>query len=524
MFGLSTVGIFLYFFFFISLISFSLYVSRTKEVTVESYFFANRDIHWLMIGISLLMSSLFSPYLLGLSLAGFASGLPIVYGVISGIMLIVLGWFLVPLYSKVKINTLPEYFEKRFNRNCKFFLSALYILSNIFIRLMIILIAGSIIINAVSSIDAYSCLLFFLIITGIYIITGGLKAEIYINLILLSFILLGALGLLGWILYQGNGISLSIDKFVSLSNFQTGTGFTLPGLILGLAIIGFWFWCADQFIVQKVLSIRNISFARKATLFSGFLQIIPVLIFILPGAVLITLPQSTTLGGLNTLFSVGVLPESIKATIIIAIAAGLMSSFASLFNSTSILITFDFYRSLKPTASDRKLVLVGRLTTLILLVCSILLIPLSQSLDFSSGLKLFKIFSYFSAMIAAVFLVSLISRKINSATALMALTVGTVLILFRAMIEISGDYSFEGSLISWFAQSGFFEFSIFIFLSSILFMFVFNELKWVQLKISSFIKMLKHGFFKLYTLRNSYKKVFIFLSVLIIIFLWWALL
>lgn len=284
MYGLSTVSIFLYFLFFVSLISFSLYVSRTKEISVESYFFANRNIHWIIIGISLLMPSLFSPYLLGLSLFG-SPQLLFIYSIISGIMLIALGWFIEPLYAKIKINTLPEYFEKRFNRTFKLFLSALYIFCNIFLRLIIILIAGSVIISTISSIDAYSFLVFFLIITGIYIITGGLLAEIYVNIILLSFIILGAIGLSVWIIYQGNGINFY--RYVSLSNLQEATNFTFPNLIIGL----FWFWCADQFIVQKILSIRNISFARKATLFSGFLQIIPILIFILPGVILITYRQ-----------------------------------------------------------------------------------------------------------------------------------------------------------------------------------------------------------------------------------------
>ena len=142
MFGLSTIDVLLYFLYPISLISISMYVSRTKEVTVESYFFANRNIHWLLLGISFSTTCIFSPYIFGLSSPVSSPGLAIVYGVISAIMLVVLGWFLAPLYLRTKINTLPEYFEKRFNRTCRYFLSALYIFYNIFVRLMIILVAG----------------------------------------------------------------------------------------------------------------------------------------------------------------------------------------------------------------------------------------------------------------------------------------------------------------------------------------------------------------------------------------------
>lgn len=437
-------------------------------------------------------------------------------------MLIVLGWILVPVYAKNKINTLPEYFEKRFNRTFKFSLSSIYVLCNIFIRLMIILIAGRIIISAISSIDPYSFLLFFLIITGIYIITGGLRAEIYVNIILLVFIILGTIGFSGWIIYQGEAANLSFYNLSSFSSFSTDSNYTLPGLIFGLLIIGFWFWCADQFTVQKVLSTRNISYAKKSVLFSGFLQLIPVLIFVLISVIIVTFSQDTTFRKLHSLFSQGILPETIKATIIIALSAGLMSSFASVFNSTTTLITFDFYRSFRPQASGRKLVLVGRLTTLSLLFFSILLIPLSQNIDFNLGLVLFKIFCYFSAMIAAIFLVSLINPKINSVSALTTLVTGTIMILLRSIVEISGNPSFEGNLINWFIKSGFFEFSIITFLFSLLFIHVFSRLKWAQDEVNLLLNTLKRGLLKLKSSQSSYMKVFILLSVLIIIFLWWT--
>jgi len=153
-----------------------------------------------VLGISFLTSCIISPYILGLTAYGSTSGIAIIYGIISVIMLIVLGLYVAPLYLKNKIKTLPEYFEKRFSRSCKFYLSALYIFYNIFIRLIIILAAGSIFINTITGVDAYSSLLFFLIITGIYTIIGGLRAEIYVNVVQVLFIALGAIGFFIWIL------------------------------------------------------------------------------------------------------------------------------------------------------------------------------------------------------------------------------------------------------------------------------------------------------------------------------------
>jgi SSS family solute:Na+ symporter len=438
---------------------------------VDVYFFANRNSHWLVVGLCFLTTCIFSPYIFGLTSSGSASGLPIAYGIVSAIMLVLLAWFLAPLYLRMGISTLPEYFEKRFNRACKFFLSALFVLSNIFLRLLIVLVIGSILIKTIAGVDAYSPLLFFLVVTGIYVIIGGLKAEISVNIVLVLFITLGVVEFFGWVIDRGNGINLAVQKIAFLPNFdaRANSEFTLTGLIFGLPIIGFWFWCADQVMIQKVLSVRNLSFARKATVVAGLLQIIPILICILPGMILNTLSQNKAPAEtFHAIFSSGLLPESLRGGLFIAVAAALMASFAGIFNSTSALITFDFYRSLKPSASDRKLVLVGRLTTMILVFCAILLIPISQTMDFGLSLRLFKVFAYIAAMIAAVFVVGLLGRKIGAISALLTLCTGAVIILLRAILEMNlDDHPLGNNLLNWFAQSGFLEFSVFILLVSV---------------------------------------------------------
>jgi len=506
---LSTIGVSLYFLFFILLILVSMYVSHAKEVTVDSYFFANRNTHWLVLGTSFVTGSIFSPYILGLTSSGSISGLAIVYGIVSAIMLGILGWFFAPVYLNSRTRTLPEYFEKRFNRDCKFYLSTLYIFCNIFIRLLIILVAGSIFINTITGVDAFSSLLFFLIITGTYVIIGGLQAELYVGIVQVLFIILGVAGFTGWVVNQGDGMRLMMGK---IAPFVAGSEFTWTGLAFGLPIIGFWFWCADQCIVQKVLSVRNVHSARKATLVSGFLQVIPVLIFIIPGIILVTLfPNASSEEALHTLFSGGFLPDSLRGGLIIAVAAALMASFASLFNSTSLLITFDFYRSFKPDASERKLVLVGRMTTMILLFYAVLLIPISQTMDFNVCLKLLKSFTYFAAMISAVFVIGLLNQRINGVSALLTLCAGTAVVVSRSALEMFLDTDRIGNtLFRWFAQSGFLEFSVFIFLLSVLFMFAFNRLEWVQHAV-------KIGW-------NFHRTVFLALSALIIIVVWWTLL
>ena len=482
MFGFSIINVLLYFVYPVSLISISMYVSRNKEVSVESYFFANRNMTWLVSGVSLLTTCFFSPYIFSFSSSGLNASLPIVYGLVSSIMLVVLGWVIAPLYSKLKINTLPEYFEKRFGGSSKFFLSALYILSNIVFRLLPVLAIGGALLQEVAGVDTYSILLFFLVVTGLYVLIGGLEAEAYVNIVQVLFISLGA-GVFSWWMFSRGDVAQSFE----MNSFFANSEFTAAGLFFGLPIIGFWFWSADQFVVQKILSVQNNSSVKKAVITSLFLQIIPVLLFVLPGVLLFTLSENQSSAvTLHTLFSGGAIPESLRGGITVGAVAALMATFANLFNSTSSLVTFDFYRSLKRNASDRELVLVGRMTTMILLFVSILLIPFSQTISFESCLTLVKIFAYFASMVAAVFLTSLINKKINAACAIITFCASTVLISFRSIAELFfGGYTFESTMIQWFVEIGFLEFSVFVFLFSMLFVLSIHKLRMAA--VSSFL-------------------------------------
>jgi solute:Na+ symporter, SSS family len=472
LFGFSTINILLYFVYPACLISLSMYVSHAKEVNVESYFFANRNTYWFVLGISFLTPFLCSPYIFGIASSGKITGLPLAYGLISVIMLVVLGWYIAPLFIKLKINTLPDYFEKRFNRSCKFFLSALYIFSNILIRMMSLLILGNIFMTTISGLNAYSSLLFFLVITGLYVIIGGLKAELYASIIQVVFITLSVLVFTGWVVHQGGGTHFVLDNIIS---FNTNSQISLTELVFGLPIIAFWFWCADQFIVQKVISVRDVTFVKKAVVLSGFMQIIPILIFIVPSIIAINLSHTISEEqSLQSLISGGSLPDSLRGGMIIGGASVFMISFATLFNSTSALYTFDFYRSFNPNASDRTLVLVGRMTTMILLFISILFIPICQTMTFDTCLQLLKIFLYFSAMISTVFAAGLLIKKINSANVLLTLSIGTGVIITRAFFEIFYyDFPFDIIMFQWFSRSSYLGFSIFVFVLSISMLFVF---------------------------------------------------
>ena len=333
----------------------------------------------------------------------------------------------------------------------------------------------------ITGIDAFSILLFILVITGIYTIIGGLRAEIFVNILHVFFISIVVIAFYLWVIVQKGSFSLILNQFSFSSNPGFKTELSWTG-ILGLPILGFWFWCADQFIVQKVTGIRTKKIAQKTILFSILMQVFPVLLFLLPGIVLLIFsPNFANDDILSSLFSGNFLPDILRDGLIIAVAAALMASLANFFNSTTLLVTFDFYKNHNRNASERKLVLVGRLTTLFLLFLAILFVPISQSLNFEICISLFKIFSYFSSLIVAVFLVGLLNKKINANNILFSLGIGTAVILFRAVFEFgSADQVISNSILLWFGKSEFLQFTTFIFLLSILLSFVSNKIELIR--------------------------------------------
>lgn len=479
MFGFATIAILLFFLYPVVLISLSIYSSRSGEVTAESYFFANRNVHWLTLGVSFLGTSLFSACILGLASTELL-GIPLAYAVISVILIGLLAGFFVPKFLKSGIKTLPEFFEKRFDKNCRRFLSALYVLSNVAIRMLIILTAARIFLGSIEGIDGFSSLLFFLVVTGVYVMIGGLQAEIRANLVQVFLVALAIAGFVAWMISQGNSPNLAHYRFASQFDFARGSdsGLTRIGLFFGLSIVGFWFWCADQFMVQRVLSARSVSFARKALIAAALLQIIPLLIFVLPGSFAPLSWKAYFDGVLHASFLNSSLPDSVRGGLIIGAVAAFMITVANVLNSTSSLVTFDFFCSLKPGASDRQIVLVGRMTTMLLVLISILMIPLSQALEIGSCIDLFKIFTYLCSMIAAAFIMGLFNRRVGGASVLFCLSAATLVILLRVILQVVfSSQQLGNGLLSWFVQSTFLEFSVFVFLLSLILLIVFDYLR-----------------------------------------------
>jgi solute:Na+ symporter, SSS family len=442
-----------------SLISLSMYLSHAKDVTVDSYFFANRTTEWFVLGISFVMTIVCSPSLLGSVAPDAASWLPLAYGVNTVVMLVVVGWHVMPHFKALKIRTLPEFFEKRFSRSCQLFVSTLYLCSNVCLRMMFMLVVGNIFMTTLAGINAYSSLLFFLVVTGSYVIIGGLKAEMYAGMIQIVFVALGAVVFTGWIVQRGGGITLLATSHGAAN---AGSPISWIELVFGLPVIALWFWCADQTVVQKALSVRYADVVKKTAIVSGFIQVIPIAIFMLPSIIALTLSHHITEGDpLQLLIAGGSMPDNLRGGAIFSGASVFMIAFATLFNSTSSLFTFDFYQRYHPDASDRTLVLVGRLTTMAVLFLAILFIPVCQLMTINASFTLLKTFIYFFAMLSSVAAMGMLTPRITSANAMLTLTVGTIVVCARVLYElIYSDLHFTYGPVQWFARSSTLEFSL----------------------------------------------------------------
>jgi len=457
------VGFILFFCYPLAVISLSVYSSITKEMNSERYFFADKNINWLFSGLSLSSSIFFSPYLLGFSLSGYQNKLTLIYALVSVVLLFAFGKILLPRYSNFRINTIPEYFEIHFGKTFRYVISLLYILMNIGIRLTLTLTVGSILIYTFTDLDPYFSLLFFLVITSVSLIISGLKAEIFINLLQAFFVIAIAAGFTYWFFTQNNFNYLGIQNAFSNALKKSNPDLTPTELIIALPLIGCWFLCADQGFIQKSFSVSDIKTVKKSILFLIIYQLIPLLIFTLPAVIIFNNTQDANLKEIQRLFF-NYLPEVLKSLFTIVIVFIITSLIASYFINTASLITFDFYRTLKPNASDRELVLVGRITIIIFLFISIVLLPITHPSDFKIYLKLFYLFLYLASLISAFLIIGFLFQFIKKEAALSIFFTGLLLIFFKSIHEIFFyNHYFDIEIFNYIVHANFLEYSIFIF-------------------------------------------------------------
>ncbi len=445
---------------------------RSKHGTPKDYFLAGRDAGWFLVGGSLFASNIGSEHLVGLAGTGAASGVAVgQFEVLASLILLILGWVFVPFYLSSGVFTMPEFLERRYSEGARWYLAIISIIGYVLTKISVTIAAGGIVFEAIMGIDFWTGALVVVVITGVYTIFGGLRAVLYTDL-LQMFVLIGgavAVTLLGLNALGGWSAleSAAGPGFLSLWKPMSDPDFPWTGILFGAPILGVWYWCTDQFIVQRVLAAHNADHARRGTVFAGLLKLLPLFIFVIPGVIAYALSQQGRLTldtpdqALPSLIAV-LLPIGVRGLVVAGLLAALMSSLSSVFNSTSTLVTLDVYKKLHPVASERQLVLVGQVTTALLVGFGLLWIPFMKLISGQLYQYLQSVQAYISPPIAAVFLIGVLWRRVNATGAIAALITGFVVGMGRLVAEISGPA--EGGLLFVFADINFLHFAIFLFL------------------------------------------------------------
>lgn len=469
------------------------WVSGDKKTSNSSvdYFLAGKNQGWLVVGASLFASNIGSEIILGVSGAGARGDMPMAnFEILAALVLILLGWVFVPFYLRTGVYTMPEFLEKRYNRACRTYLSVVSILAYVITKISLIIFAGALVFETIG-IPFWTGAIITVMATGLYTVLGGLKAVIYTDMVQAFILLLGTGAVTIFGLHQIGGWDAmmdtitvaaqnpsnpSPDRFFNLWRPSSDTDYPWTGMLFGAPILGIWYWCTDQYIVQRALSAKDVSNARKGALFAGFLKLLPVFIFFIPGVIAYALLQNGDISfsmdnadqALPTLIT-EFLPMGIKGLAIAGLLAALMSSLSSAFNSSSTLLTIDFYQKYKPEASERDLVRFGRIVTIILVVVSLGWIPFMEALMDGGIFKyLQSVQAYISPPIAAVFLFGLFYKWINGKGAIVALWSGFAIGVVRLVAEFMSNNGtiavVEGSLLDGFLGINFLHFALFLFI------------------------------------------------------------
>ena len=412
---------------------------RRKSTEGQAYFLAGKSLTWPIIGLALFATNISTIHLVSLAQCGYTSGL--LYGNfewMAAFTLICLSLFFAPFYIRSKVATLPDFLEKRYGRSCRDWLAFLSIISAIFIHIGFSLYTGALVMNGLFGIDLHTSIIVVACLTGLYTIVGGLLAVVLTESIQTIILLVGAICITligldkvgGWAEMKAN---VHPVNFSILRPDTDPTGLSVWAVFLGYPVIGLWYWCCDQTIVQRVLGAKDEVHARVGPLFAGFIKILPMFIFVMPGTIclalinkgVLTAPLEHSKDTYAYLIN-QILPVGLKGLVAAALLAALMSTVSGALNSTATLFSYDIYRRWRPGASDRSLVLTGRVVTFFAMLAAILWSPQLERFEtVFQGVN--DLICYISPPITVVFLWGVLWRKASKTAALITLLSGSVL-------------------------------------------------------------------------------------------------
>lgn len=487
--------------YFLILIVVAVWVALQRNKNTEDYFLAGRNVGWFVIGASIFASNIGSEHVVGLAGTGFSSGTPLAHYELHAWIVLLLGWLFLPFYMRSGAFTMPEFLEKRFDSRSRWFLSVFSLFAYVLTKVSVTIYAGGIVVSELLNLDFWIGAIGIVVFTGIYTIIGGLKAVVYTETLQTVVLILGSV-IITYLGFQEVGGWNELTKTVtevSPDHFNmwrpiNDPDFPWTGLLIGGTIVGIWYWCTDQYIVQRTLAANNIMIGRRGAIFGAYLKLLPILIFLIPGIIAYALTiQNPEM--FNVIDSNGIeradrafpmlvttlLPVGIKGLVAGGLMAALMSSLASVFNSCSTIFTIDIYKKIKPEKSEKYLVNIGKIATLVIVVLGIAWIPIMEKIGGGVMYQyLQNVQAYIGPPVTAVFLLGILWKRINAQASIVTLSAGLVLLIVRLSSEIYFQSEISSGIV---VDNVFFEFATINFSHMAIFIFVFSALLCVTVSI-----------------------------------------
>jgi len=460
--------------YFLLLLGVAAWVIMQKQSNSEDYFLAGRNMGWFVVGASIFASNIGSEHVVGLAGSGAGDKFPLLIYELHAWVVILLGWLFLPFYVRSGVFTMPEFLEKRFGSKARWFLSLFSLAAYVLTKVSVTLYAGGIVVSTLIGVTFMQGALATVILTGLYTVLGGMRAVVYTETLQAIILVVGAATLTYLGLDAVGGWSSAVDtvgpEYMNMWRSMDDPDYPWHWLVLSSSIVGIWYWCTDQVIVQRVLTAKNIKEGRRGSIFGAMLKLMPVFLFLIPGVIALVLKMRGELQWEDPdqafpALMMHILPAGLRGLVAAGLMAALMSSLASVFNSCSTLFTIDIYKKINPTASENKMVSVGRIATAVVVLLGILWVPIIEEL---AGGSLYgylqSVQSYIAPPITAIFLLGIFFSRITNKGALATLFSGLFIAVARISMEVFRDSFAEGSLLHHLANMNFLKFSSFFFL------------------------------------------------------------
>lgn len=459
--------------YFLVLMGIAVWVIRRKKENTEDYFLAGRNVGWFVVGASIFASNIGSEHVVGLAGTGASNKLPLLIYEIHAWIVLLLGWMFLPFYARSGVFTMPEFLEKRFDARSRWILSVFSIVAYVLTKISVTIYAGGIVVSALLGIDFWTGAIATVVLTGIYTVLGGMRAVVYTEALQAVVLVVGAATLTiigldhvgGW-----NSMRETVTpEYLNMWRSISDPDFPWLPLVITSTIVGIWYWCTDQYIVQRALTAKSIKEGRRGTIFGALLKLMPVFLFLIPGVIALTLKMRGELEwetpdqAFPVLMS-NLLPSGLRGLVAAGLLAALMSSLASVFNSCSTLFTVDIYKKLRPGTPEKKLVRTGQIATLIVVIIGIIWIPIMANISGVLYEYLQSVQSYIAPPIAAVFLLGIFHKRINAQGAFVTLIAGFVVGALRIVLELSKDSLEAGGVWHTLGATNFLTFAAWFFL------------------------------------------------------------